>query len=76
MTKKKTVYQNHHVDYDEKHPYTVPLRKSHHFAVSRYFQTLKGGNIINAVDIVNFLIAVLFELRRILGGINGKDKGD
>ena len=60
---KKTVYQNHHVDYEK--DYTVPLKKSHHFCISRYFQTLKQGEI-NARDVVNFLIACLFELRRIL----------
>ena len=73
MGKKKrgTVYQNHHVDYEK--DCTVPLRKSHHFVVSRYLQTLKQGNI-NARDVVNFLIACLFELRRILPGeTNGKD---
>ena len=60
----KRVVQNHHVDYDR--DYTVPLKKSHHFAISRYFQTLKPSHI-NALDVVNFLIATLFELRRILG---------
>ena len=71
--KGKKIYQNHHVDYEK--DYTIPLKKSHHFCVSRYFQTLKGGNN-NALDVVNFLIAVLFELRRILGGTNDDKKED
>ena len=63
LKKQKKVYQNHHIDYEK--DYTIPLRKSHHFAVSRYFQTLKASNI-NALDTVNFTISVLFEVKRML----------
>ena len=67
----KRIIQNHHVDYDR--DYTVPLKKSHHFCITRYFQTLKP-NPINALDVVNFMIACLFELRRILTMGKTKDK--
>ena len=66
----KRIIQNHHVDYDK--DYTIELRKSHHFVVSRYLQTLKPDPV-NALDVVNFLIACLFELRRIIKGSSLED---
>ena len=66
----KRIIQNHHVDYDK--DYTIELKKSHHFCITRYFQTLKP-NPVNALDVVNFLIACLFELRRIIKGPSNKD---